>query len=477
MLFTSIVYFLFLGISVLGYYLLPSKFRHYFLIIASAVFYMYVKPSYLLLIAVIIIFNYAIGIQIEKSSGGLRRSTFRSLNLLLNLGILIFFKYWNFLIENVFQLIGLFSAKSTMSIPFLDVLLPIGLSYYIFQIIGYNMDIYRGAIKAERNIFHFSLFVLFFPKLLVGPIERANRFFPQLKKKIVFRKENIIEGGKRIVWGLFKKLVVADRISIYHSSVVTHAQTQSGETLLFASLLYTFQVYADFSGYTDIALGSAKMFGYDLMENFKRPLLAKNLSEFWRRWHISLSSWVNDYIFNPIVLKHRNWGNRSIYLGLFVSFVVIGFWHGATWSYVLFGVLQSLALIYEILSRKRRIKISKRMNRKLYNAISILLTFLFVTCSLIVFQSATISEAMNIIKGIFVNKGPFFYDKPSTLLFILIGCTIMMAFEIPAEFRLMKSRYSVRSNWFTQELSYAFMIIYILLAGVFDGGQFIYFAF
>jgi len=438
---------------------------------------MYVKPSYLLLIAVIIIFNYAIGIQIEKSSGGLRRSTFRSLNLLLNLGILIFFKYWNFLIENVFQLIGLFSAKSTMSIPFLDVLLPIGLSYYIFQIIGYNMDIYRGAIKAERNIFHFSLFVLFFPKLLVGPIERANRFFPQLKKKIVFRKENIIEGGKRIVWGLFKKLVVADRISIYHSSVVTHAQTQSGETLLFASLLYTFQVYADFSGYTDIALGSAKMFGYDLMENFKRPLLAKNLSEFWRRWHISLSSWVNDYIFNPIVLKHRNWGNRSIYLGLFVSFVVIGFWHGATWSYVLFGVLQSLALIYEILSRKRRIKISKRMNRKLYNAISILLTFLFVTCSLIVFQSATISEAMNIIKGIFVNKGPFFYDKPSTLLFILIGCTIMMAFEIPAEFRLMKSRYSVRSNWFTQELSYAFMIIYILLAGVFDGGQFIYFAF
>lgn len=477
MLFTSITYFLFLGSSLAGYYVLPTKFRNYFLIIVSALFYAFAKPSYLILIAFIVAANYVIGIQIENSAYKRQKSRLLRLSLFINLGILIFFKYWNFLIENFFRLINIFSPKSTTSLPFLDVILPIGLSFYIFQIIGYNVDIYRGSIKAEKNIFDFSLFVIFFPKLLVGPIERASRFLPQMKKRIVFKKENIIEGGKRIIWGIFKKLVVADRISMYHSVIVGHAQSQSGETLLFASILYTFEVYADFSGYTDIALGSAKMFGYDLMENFKRPLLAKNISEFWRRWHISLSSWVNDYIFNPIVLKHRDWGTRSIFYGLLVSFVVIGIWHGASWNYVLFGVLQALALIFETLTRKGRIRISKKMNHKLYNNISILLTFLFVTFSLIIFQSATMSEAINIVKGIFVNKGAFYYDRPSTLLFILIGCTIMMAFDMQAEFQLVKFRYSLNGHWFEQELSYALLIIYILLAGVFDGGQFIYFAF
>jgi D-alanyl-lipoteichoic acid acyltransferase DltB (MBOAT superfamily) len=438
---------------------------------------MYVKPSYLILILFIIVLNYLIGIQIQKSSYRKQKLRFLQLSVLINLGILIFFKYWNFLIINFFYLIGLVSIKNSIPLPLIDVVLPIGLSYYIFQIIGYNIDIYRGSIKAETNVFQFSLFILFFPKLLVGPIERANRFLPQLKKRISFNKENVIEGGKRIVWGLFKKLVVADRISIYHSVVMAHPQNQSGETLLFASILYTFQVYADFSGYTDIALGSARMFGFNLMENFRIPLLAKNISDFWRRWHISLSSWVNDYIFNPIVLTYRNWGNWSIFYGLMISFVIIGIWHGASWNYVLFGVLQALALIYETISRKKRIKISKKISRKLYRHISILLTFLFITFSLIIFQSTSIMDAMNILKGIIINKGLFFYDKPSTMIFILIGCTIMMAFDIQTEFKILKFPHSYNTNWIVQELSYALLIIYILLAGVFDGGQFIYFSF
>jgi len=391
---------------------------------------MYVRPPYLLLIFFAIVFNFLIGRVIERAVNEIQKLTFLYFSLFINLGILIFFKYWNFLIENFFQLLGIFGISASNPLPFLDVTLQIGLSYYIFQIIGYNIDIYRGTSKAEKNVFHFSLFILFFPKLIVGPIERANHFLPQLKKRIFLRKENIVEGGKRIVWGLFKKLVVADRISMYHSYVVAHAQNQSGETLLFASVLYTFQVYADFSAYTDIALGSARMFGFDLMENFKRPLLAKNISEFWRRWHISLSSWVNDYIFTPLALKQRNWGNRSIFFALIVSFTIIGIWHGASWNYVFFGLLQALALSFETISRKKRIRISRRINRKVYNNVSILLTFLFVTFSLIIFQSETLSEAMKIIKGIFVNKGAFFYDKPSTLIFILIGCTIMMFFDV-----------------------------------------------
>lgn len=437
---------------------------------------MYVKPSYVVLIAFITIVNYLIGIQIEKSKYRNQKSRFLYLSLFINLGILIFFKYWNFLIENLFQLVGLMGINTT-SPPFLDLVLPIGLSYYIFQIIGYNIDINRGAIKAETNIFEFSLFVIFFPKLMVGPIERAKHFLPQLKKRIAFRRENIVEGGKRIVWGLFKKLVVADRISIYHDAVMSTVDQQSGATILFASVLYTFQVYADFSGYTDIALGTARMFGYDLMENFKRPLLAKNVGDFWRRWHISLSSWVSDYIFNPIAFKWRDRGNFGVLYALIISFVVIGIWHGASWNYVLFGVAQALALIYETLTRRLRKNIAKKVNPVLYRDISILLTFIFITFSLIIFQSATFSDTLGIIEAMFSNHGTFFFNDPPQLMFMLTGCVIIILCDIQEEFRIFNFSLFSNKNWVIQQIAYSLLLMYILIAGVFDGGEFIYFAF
>jgi D-alanyl-lipoteichoic acid acyltransferase DltB (MBOAT superfamily) len=436
---------------------------------------MYVKPEYLFIILFIIVTNYFIGIQIERAESKRKQIQFLNASLFINLGVLIFFKYWNFAIENIFGFLRLFHLNSP--IPFLEIALPLGLSYYIFQTIGYITDIYRGTIKAERNIFSFSLFTLFFPKLLVGPIERASRFLPQLSKRISFDKENIIEGGKRIAWGLFKKLVVADRIAIYQTVVIAHSQEQSGSTLLFATVLYTFQVYADFSGYTDIALGTARMFGFDLMENFKRPLLAKNISDFWRRWHISLSSWVNDYIFNPIALNHREWGKWAVFYALLISFTVIGIWHGASWNYVVFGLLQAMALIYETITKKVRRKISKKMRPAVYNNVSIILTFLFVSFSLIIFRSETYTEAMNIINGIFSNPGNLYYDRPSTLLFMLIGCGIIIIYDLQAEFKILPFSLFSNKNWVVQQTSYALLIIYILLAGVFDGGQFIYFAF
>jgi alginate O-acetyltransferase complex protein AlgI len=242
-------------------------------------------------------------------------------------------------------------------------------------------------------------------------------------------------------------------------------------------VLYTLQVYADFSGYTDIALGTARLFGFDLMENFKRPLLAKNVGDFWRRWHISLSSWVNDYIFNPIALKQRSWGNWSIFYALLISFIVIGIWHGAAWNYVLFGILQAMAIIYETISKRFRRKISKKIPSGIYNITSILLTFLFVTFSLIVFRSGTFSEAMVTIRGIFSNHGILFYEKPSTLLFMLIGCVIMLLYDIQEEYKIFRFSFFSNKNWVIQEMSYALLLIYILLAGVFDGGQFIYFSF
>jgi len=437
---------------------------------------MYVEVAYIFIILFVILINYWLGILIQQTNSKQRKNTFFYLSLLANLAVLIFFKYWNFLILNLFEFFGWLHLANSGPAPFLDIALPIGLSYYIFQTIGYMTDIKRGTINAETNFYRFTLFTVYFPKLLVGPIERANHFLPQLKRKIYFDKENLIEGGKRIVWGLFKKLVVADRISLYHTAVMTHSDHESGITLLFASLLYTFQVYADFSGYTDIALGTARLFGFHLMENFKRPLLAKNISDFWRRWHISLSSWVNDYIFNPIALKYRDWGEWGVFYALLISFVVIGIWHGAAWTYVFFGILQALALIYETVTRRGRKKISKKMSTEIYNNVSILLTFLFVSFSLIIFQSPTLDKAISIISGIFTKPGKLFIDKPSTILFMFIGIAVMMLYDFQEEFKLF--RFSLFSNnWLIQQLSYAFLLIYILVAGVFDGGQFIYFAF
>ena len=475
MVFNSIVYFLFLVCTLVVYYLLPAKYRNYFLIVASAFFYMYVRIEYIFIIIFIILSNYLIGIKIERSQTKNKRKQFLYLSLFINLGVLIFFKYWNFLIENLLGFLKFFHAKNP--IPFIEIALPLGLSYYIFQTIGYIYDIYRGSQKSEKNIFRFSLFTLFFPKLLVGPIERAGRLLPQLAKNIYFDKENIIEGGRRIAWGLFKKLVVADRISIYQRVVINNLQEQSGITILFASLIYTFQVYADFSGYTDIAIGTARLFGFNLMENFKRPFTAKNLSDFWRRWHISLSSWVNDYIYNPISYTRRDWGKWGIYYALLISFLVIGIWHGATWNFVLFGLLQALALIYEVATRKGRRKISKKIPSLIYNNLSVLLTFLYMSFSLIIFRTDTFSQAFDILNGIFSKPGKLFFDKPSTPLFMLIGCGIMLIYDIQQEYKIFRFSLFTNKSWLVQQLSYAFLLIYILLAGVFDGGQFIYFAF
>ena len=472
MVFNSIIYFLFLACSLSIYYLLPDKFRNYFLIIVSIFFYAYAGIEYIFLVISLIIINYLIGIGINRTENRKKRTGYLYISLIINLGVLIFYKYWKFAIENLFEFLGWFHINAPQ-IPILELVLPLGLSYYIFQIIGYILDIYRGSIGAEKNISDFCLFILFFPKLSVGPIERAPHFLPQLKKRISFDTDNLVEGGKQIAWGLFKKLVVADRIAVYENAVMMYPSEQSGITLFFASVLYAFQVYADFSGYTDIALGTARLFGFNLMENFRQPFFAKNVSDFWRRWHISLSSWVNDYIFNPIVLKHRNWGKWGVFYGLMISFVIIGIWHGASWNYVFFGLLQAAALIYETVTKKIRKKVKRKMNQALYDAISILFTFLFITFSLIIFRSSTLTDAFEIINGIFFYHGSLFY-KISTLMFILIGCGIILYRDIQKEFRILW--YSGK-GWLTQQVSYALLLIYILIAGVFDGGQFIYFTF
>lgn len=472
MLFTSLDYFLFLTGMLAGYYLLPARWRNPFLIAGSAFFCMYVNVTYLLLITLLILFNYLAGMRIGAAPQPIWQRRYLQIAMVVNIGVLVFFKYLNFLLENLFGIIHL--QHNTL---LLNIALPIGLSYYTFQHIGYTLDIYRGAQQPEKNFGRFMLFVLFFPKLMVGPIERAKNFLPQLQGAILFHNNNLVEGCKRIAWGLFKKLVVADRISMYVMVIDADPDHQSGVTILFACILYAFQVYADFSGYADIAIGSARLFGFNLMENFNRPFFARNLSEYWRRWHISLSSWVNDYIFNPILLKRRKWGNWSVFYALTISFVLIGLWHGASWNYVVFGLLQALVLSIETLTKKYRNKISKQIPGWIYQSSSIILTFLFIVFSLVIFRSGTFDKAYRILHGILYNHGSFYFDRPSTLLFIIIGCVIMMTRDFRAEFHKTSENILVNTFWLKEQVAYALLLIYTLMAAVFDGGQFIYFSF
>ena len=473
---TSVNYFLFLISTLAAFYILPLKFRNFVLIAASLFFYAYVKLSYTLIIIFIILTNYLIGLRIESAISKKLKTSYLYLSLLINLGILVYFKYWNFVIDNLSSLFS--DHYLTNNFLFAEVILPLGLSYYIFQTIGYILDIYRGSRKSEKDFSRFALFTLFFPKLLVGPIERAKNLLPQLAKDHIFSKDNIVEGGRLIAWGLFKKLVVADRISMYVDAVYSNLSHHNSTSFYFATILYPFQVYADFSGYTDIAIGSAKLFGINLMDNFRRPLLARNVSDFWRRWHISLSSWVNDYIFNPIVYKRRNWGNIGVAYALLISFIVIGVWHGASWNFVLFGVLQAAALIYEVFTKSRRKKISKIVPAYIYNNISILLTFVFFTFSLVVFRTTTFTGATRILNAIQAPSGKLFVDQPSTILFIIIGISLMMLADIHREYKIFGNTFVIdEKNWLLKHTTYAILLIYILIAGVFDGGQFIYFAF
>lgn len=472
---TSIPYFLFLVSTLLIYYVLPAKFRNYLLILAGLVFYAYVKPSYLFIILAVIGVNYYAALRIDKLELRKQKARVLYLAVAVNLAILIYFKYWGFIYDNLLYIAGseLLSSGWLMG----KVILPLGLSYYIFQNLGYIIDVYRGTFKPERNVPRFALFTLFFPKLLVGPIERARNLLPQLSQLHHFNPVMFTEGARQIAWGLFKKLVVADRISMYVDAVYANLHHHNSSTFLLATFLYPFQVYADFSGYTDIALGSAKLFGINLMDNFNRPLLAKNVSDFWRRWHISLSSWVNDYVYNPIVFKRRDWGNFGVFFALLLTFVIIGIWHGASWNFVIFGALQACALMYEMLTKSWRKKLSKSIPKVIYNNLSILLTFMFFTFSLIIFRTTTYGSASSIIEVIQRAPGKIYIDQPSTILFICAGILLMLVSDIKDEFNLLKSWFTQRKYWVWQQFAYGILLIYIIIAGVFDGGQFIYFAF
>ncbi len=396
MLFNSIDFLVFFVIVCFIFFIQGNKYRWLTLLSASYYFYMCWQPAYAILILFTTLVSFSIAILSEGKSSGVRQK-FLWLSLLINLGVLFFFKYFNFTNQILKESLHL-SFGISYEFDGFDILLPIGISFYTFQTISYNLDVYYNLRKPEKHFGIFALYVSFFPQLIAGPIERSTALLPQFRRVTNFSWDRFQIGLKYMIWGFFKKLVISDRLSVYVDTIYGNSDTYHGAALLFATFLFSFQLYCDFSAYSDIAKGAAKILGYDLMENFNHPFSSKNITEFWRKWHISLSTWLRDYLFTPLSFRFKRWRRKAVILALLITFLLCGLWHGAKLTFMVFGILQASALIYELMTIKIRKKIQSRMNEKIYSSISTLLTFCFMMFCFIFFRAENIDQAFEIVQ-------------------------------------------------------------------------------
>lgn len=472
MLFNSLHFFFFFIVVTPAFFLLPHKHRWKLLLAASCYFYMTFVPVYILILGFTIIIDYFAGILIENSKGK-KRKNFLILSLVANIGVLAVFKYYNFLNDNLSFLLGNIGYQNR--VPYLEILLPIGLSFHTFQAMSYTIEVYRGNQKAEKHFGIYSLYVMFYPQLVAGPIERPQNILHQFHTKQYFNYTNVVEGLKLITWGLFKKVVIADRLSIYVDAVYNNADQHSGLTLIVATVFFAFQIYCDFSGYSDIAIGCARVMGYNLMINFRRPYLAGSIKEFWSRWHISLSTWFRDYLYFPL-------GGSKVaiprwYLNLFIVFMVSGLWHGANWTFIIWGALHGIYQIFSVSFKKFNEK-NILGYRPLTNALHVFITFALVSFAWIFFRANNVTEAFNICKSIFTLKGGgLFIGTPEGFVYALIWILFLLVVEYITEYHSDAIKVFYSSNRVVRYAGYTVIVVFIILFGVFNGGQFIYFQF
>ena len=392
MVFNSSAYLVFFPLVVAMYYLLPHKWRWLMLLVASCWFYMAFVPVYILILAFTIGVDYCAGILIENSEG-VKRKRWLIASIIANVGVLAFFKYWNFLNTNIGELIQ--SAGVPYTIPDLGIVLPIGLSFHTFQSLSYTVEVYRGNQKAERNLGYFALYVMYFPQLVAGPIERPGALLPQLHQKHSLQYDNLIHGLTQMALGFLKKVVVADRIADYVTVVYTNPNAVSSWAVLFAAFLFAVQIYCDFSGYSDIAIGSARVMGVKLMTNFDRPYLSASTGEFWRRWHISLSSWLRDYVYYP--MGGSRVGRWRWYYNLLFTFTLSGLWHGAAWHYILFGTFQAVVMIWGDLVKRPVNAAARALGLyavpRVHHVLNVLHTLLIWSLGLVMFRAVSMRHA------------------------------------------------------------------------------------
>lgn len=350
MLFNSLEFIIFLILVFLVYWKLDRTKQNLFILVVSYVFYGWWNWRFLFLIFISSAISFFLGHKIHGTDDARRRKMYLTINVISSLGILGFFKYFNFFVGSLQELLMSVGAAS-ISVSTLNVVLPVGISFYTFKELSYAIDVYRRKIPAASNFIEFLAFVSFFPQLIAGPIDRAQNFLVQFKQERKFKTEEAVDGCRQILWGFLKKIFIADTLAIAVNNTYNNLYDVSGNQLLVATILFAFQLYADFSGYSDIAIGTAKLFGFRLMSNFSYPYFSRSIGEFWRRWHISLSTWLRDYLYYPLVFTRRKKTKVWMYISTLITFTLIGLWHGAGWNYVVMGAIFGTYLILDSLIR------------------------------------------------------------------------------------------------------------------------------
>jgi D-alanyl-lipoteichoic acid acyltransferase DltB (MBOAT superfamily) len=485
--FYSLAFFTFLTIVIGLYYLLPGRFRWIVLLGASYYFYGGFKLQYIFLIAASTITTYCTALLIQKSQEKSVRKKYLFIGVIFNLGLLFIFKYYNFLSSSLESILTLYAIPHKSHL--LRLVVPVGISFYIFQVVSYTIDVYRGNKTAERHLGLFALYVAFFPKLLAGPIERAKQFLPQLHEAHRWDWERVTNGFKLIVWGLFKKLVVADRLAVFVDIVFNNPDNHGGPSLVLAVVLYSFQIYCDFSGYTDVAIGTSQILGFQLMDNFDRPYTARSIAEFWRRWHISFSTWLRDYLYIPLG------GNRvnpsRLYVNLMIVFLVCGLWHGASWTFVEWGLIHGLYLVVGLASRDMRLRIAHALGLDripaFHRGLQIFTTFILVSLAWVFFRADSFYDAIYVVTHLHTGwadilsgdklSSMIFLGKPKSQLVIALSSLIFVWFihflENHGNMRCMLSEKPVWLRWGV----YYMMITAVLLLSAPGSEKFIYFQF
>jgi len=398
MAFISIQFLIFFIIVFTLFYSVKVRYRVVVLFVASLFFIASFSYAFLIYALVFTLLNFLIGKTLSNLTGNGRKYLYYT-GQIFNIGGLIFYKYIDFIFENINYSLSLFSS---VKVPYLNVLIPIGISYYTFQGISYLYLIYKTKDKPESNFVHFGLYMLFFPKVLAGPIERHRKFLPQFNNDFTYKYSNILKGGRLVLFGLLLKVVIGDSLGMALNNVYGNVSHFSSLPVLVIFIIQPAQIYCDFAGYTLIAIGLGHFFGFTLSENFRRPFWGGDISGFWKRWHMSLTSWCNDFIFNRILIKRRKWKKWAFVYAVFVTFLIIGVWHGANWTYLILCLLQVIILIVECLTLKRRKIALKKINKTVFSLISFVYVYIFIAFSMIFFFSNNVSDAI-----LFINKLPF----------------------------------------------------------------------
>lgn len=426
MLFNSLDFAIFLPIVFILYWFVTQKslkFQNLLIVIASYVFYGWWDWRFLSLILFSTLVDYTVGLQLREAKSASKRQVLLWISICVNLGFLGFFKYYNFFLDNFISAFQFFGQEFRASS--LNIILPVGISFYTFQTLSYTIDVYKKKLEPTHNFIAFAAFVSFFPQLVAGPIERATNLLPQFYKKRRFDYDKAVDGLKQILWGMFKKVVIADNAAQFANEIFNNSADYSGSTLVLGALFFAFQIYGDFSGYSDIAIGTSRLFGFSLMKNFAFPYFSRDIAEFWRRWHISLSTWFRDYLYIP--LGGSRGGTWMKVRNTFIIFIVSGFWHGANWTFIVWGALNALYFLPLLLAKKNRQNIHIVAQGKFFpnirEVIQIGITFALTLLAWVFFRAENMNHALSYLNEIFsmsLLTIPEFEEMKSALVIVIV---------------------------------------------------------